>query len=124
MIMLIIYLIISCNSTNYYNVDVSGVKLDAFGKRGNYIDSVDNRINDRIDYYMQKIQEEKIESGETLSVWEVGGKNIIKEEKTWKEEVKSMDSGIQEIVTALTSAIAGVYCLVKTIINIIKKIKK
>ena len=104
-----IYLIISCNSTNYYNVDVSGVKLDAFGKRGNYIDSVDNRINDRAIYNYKEI-EEKI--------------NNFMEENTWKEGVSNMDSGIQEIVTALTSAIAGVYCLVKTIINIVKKLKK
>ena len=103
MIFLMIYLIISCNSTNNYNLDVSGVKLDAFGKRGNYIDSVDNRINDRIDYYMQE--------------------NEIKEEIN-NGEVRNMENGIQEVITALTSAIAGVYCLVKTIINIIKKIKK
>lgn len=102
MILLIIYLIISCNSTNNYNLDVSGVKLDAFGKRGNYIDSVDNRINDRIDYFLQEEFKEEINNG----------------------EVKNMDNGIQEIITALTSAIAGVYCLVKTIINIVKKLKK
>lgn len=103
MILLIIYLTMCCNSTSNYNLDVSGVKLDAFGKRANYIDSIDNRINDRIDYYMQ--QEE------------------IKEEIS-NGEVRNMDSGIQEIVTALTSAIAGIYCLVKTIINIVKKLKK
>lgn len=104
MILLIIYTIICCNSTNNYNLDISGVKLDAFGRRGNYIDSIDNRINDRIDYYMEKNEEikEEIKNG----------------------EVKNMDSGIQEIITALTSAIAGVYCLVKTIINIVKKLKK
>ena len=102
MIMLILYIMISCNSTSNYNLDVSGVKLDAFGKRGNYIDSIDNRIDDRIDNnYIQEIKEEINE-----------------------REVKSMDTGIQEIVTALTSAIAGVYCLVKTIINIVKKLKK
>lgn len=102
MIFLIIYIIISCNSTNTYNTDISGVKLDAFGKRANYIDSVDNRINDRIDYYIQEEFKEEINHG----------------------EVKDMDSGIQEIVTALTSAIAAVYCLVKTIISIVKKLKK
>ena len=103
MIIFIIWFIISCNSTSNYNLDVSGVKLDAFGKRGNYIDSIDNRINDRIDYYMQESEiKEEINDG----------------------EVKAMDSGIQELVTALTSAIAGIYCLVKTIINIVKKVKK
>lgn len=107
MILLIIYIILSCNSTSNYNLDVSGVKLDAFGKRANYIDSIDNRINDRIDYYMQKNEESE----------------EIKEEIK-DGEVKSMDSGIQELITALTSAIAGVYCLVKTIINIVKKIKQ
>nr|DAK50609.1 MAG TPA: hypothetical protein [Microviridae sp.] len=106
MITILIYLIISCNSTSNYNLDISGVKLDAFTKRGNYIDSIDNRINDRIDYYMQKSEEEKIK------------------EEIKNGEVRNMDSGIQEIVTALSSAIAGIYCLVKTIINIVKKLKK
>lgn len=113
MILLTIYLIICCNSTSNYNLDISGVKLDAFGKRANYIDSVDNRINDRIDYYMQS--EEREAEGK--------GKSKIKEEIN-DGEVKEMENGIQEIVTALTSAIAGVYCLVKTIISIVKKIKK
>lgn len=107
--MLMIYLIISCNSTNYYNTDISGVKLDAFGKRGNYIDSIDNRINDRVDYSYKEI-EEKISK--------------IMEENICEEEVRDMDAGIQELITAVTSAIAGVYCLVKTIINIVKKMKK
>ena len=105
MIILILWFIINCNSTASYNLDVSGVKLDAFGKRGNYIDSIDNRINDRIDYYMQECEKE------------------IKEEIK-DGEVKDMDSGIQELITAVTSAIAGIYCLVKTIIKIVKKIKK
>ena len=114
MIMLMIYLIISCNSTNYYSVETTGVKLDVFGKRGNYIDSIDNRINDRVDYNYK-------ERGEAIAYGRLVGN---KEENIWKEEVKDMDAGIQELVTALTSAIAGVYCLVKTIINIVKKIKK
>nr|DAG78028.1 MAG TPA: Spore germination protein GerPC [Microviridae sp.] len=105
MIILMLYLIINCNSTSNYNLDVSGVKLDAFGKRANYIDSIDNRINDRIDYYMQESESE------------------IKEEIN-NGEVKKMENGIQEFVTALTSAIAGIYCLVKTIMNIVKKLKK
>lgn len=109
MICLILYFIISCNSTNYYNTDISGIKLDAFAKRGNYIDSIDNRINNRIDNNNKEI-EEKI--------------NNFMEENIWKEEVKDMDAGIQELMTAITSAIAGVYCLVKTIINIVKKFKK
>lgn len=104
MIILILYLIINCNSTANYNLDVSGVKLDAFGKRGNYIDSVDNRINDRIDYYMQEIEKE--------------------EEGNKKKEVRTLEAGIQELITAVTSAIAGIYCLVKTIINLMKKVKK
>lgn len=105
MIIFILCFIINCNSTSNYNLDVSGVKLDAFGKRGNYIDSIDNRINDRIDYYMQE-NEQKIK------------------EEIKNGEVRNMDSGIQELMTAITSAIAGIYCLVKTIINIIKKVKK
>ena len=102
MICLLIFIIMCCNSTNNYNTDISGVKLDAFGKRANYIDSVDNRINDRIDYYMQEEIKEEIKNG----------------------EVRNMENGLQEAITALTSAIAGIYCLVKTIINIVKKAKK
>lgn len=34
-----------------------------------------------------------------------------------------MESGINEIITAVTSAIAAIYCLVKTIINVVKKVK-
>lgn len=111
MICLIIYILICCNSTNYYNVDVSGVKLDALGKRGNYIDSIDNRINGRTNNNYKEREEE-------IAYERLEGNNL------WKEEVKDMDAGIQELVTAFTSAIAGVYCLVKTIINIVKKIKK
>lgn len=103
MICLITLIMIGCQSTNYFNTDVSGVKLDAFGKRGNYIDSVDNRINDRIiDNYLED----------------------FKEEGQWEEEVRNMDAGLQELMTAISSAIAGVYCLVKVIINIVKKVKK
>lgn len=40
------------------------------------------------------------------------------------KEVRNMENGLNEVITALGSAIAGVYCLVKTIINLIKKIKK
>ena len=104
MICLMILIIISCNSTNQYNIDVSGVKLDAFAKRANYVDSIDNRVNDRINYYLEEI--------------------FNKNEEIKTEEVSKMDAGIQELITALTSAIAGVYCLVKTILGLIKKIKK
>lgn len=40
------------------------------------------------------------------------------------KEVRNMENGLNEVITALGSAIAGIYCLVKTIINLIKKIKK
>lgn len=112
MILLMIYLIISCQSTNYYNVDVSGVKLDAFGKRGNYIDSIDNRINGRTNNY--NIQSES-QIQEMI--------REVKEDLSWEEEVKDVDAGLQELMTAISSAIAGVYCLVKVIINIVKKVK-
>lgn len=35
-----------------------------------------------------------------------------------------MESNLQELMTAITSAIAAIYCVVKTIINITKKVKK
>lgn len=40
------------------------------------------------------------------------------------KEVRDMENGLNEVITALGSAIAGIYCLVKTIINLIKKVKK
>lgn len=36
---------------------------------------------------------------------------------------KKMDSDINTIITAITSAIAGIYCAVKTILNLVKKLK-
>lgn len=40
------------------------------------------------------------------------------------KEVRNMENALTEVITALGSAIAGIYCLVKTIINLVKKIKK
>lgn len=96
MICLIILIILSCQSTNTYYVENNGAKLELGNKRGSYIDSIDNRGYDRAN-------------------------NNYKENE--QEEVKTMESGLQELMTAISSAIAGVYCLVKTIINIVKKVK-
>ena len=110
MICLIIYIIISCQSTNYYTVENSGVKVDAFGKRGNYIDSSDYRNNNRIDYSYKEIEEKIDETFKNMEVINNG-------------EVRNMED-MNSILTALGSAIAGIYCLVKTIVAAIKKIKK
>ena len=100
MICLMIYLIISCQSTNTYYLENAGVKVELANKRGSYIDSVDNRTYDRTNNYNKEI-EEKIKNG----------------------EVRKMED-INTILTALGSAIAGIYCLVKTIIAAVKKMKK
>lgn len=101
MIFLILLIIFNCKSTNYY--EVNGVKNELFTKRqGNYINDIgSNRTNNRTNYnYHEEI--EKIE---------------IKEEEAMKLE------DLNSIITAVGSAIAGIYCAVKTIINAIKKIK-
>lgn len=101
MICLILLIILNCKSTNYY--EVNGVKNELFTKRqGNYINDISsNRTDDRTNYnYHEAI--EKIE--------------IRDEEVTKVEDLNS-------IITAVGSAIAGIYCAVKTIINTIKKIK-
>lgn len=100
MICLILLILVNCQSTNYY--EAVGIKNELFTKRqGNYINATSNiGIDNRTNYYNQEIKEE-INNG----------------------EVKNMED-MQSIVTALGSAIAGVYCLVKTIINAFKKMKK
>lgn len=104
----LLILLLSCQSTNYY--EVAGVKNELFTKRqGNYINDIsDYRTNNRVSDYNKEI-EEKVEHYMEVGVWEKG--------------VKSMED-INSIVTALGSAIAGVYCLIKTIIAAIKKAKK
>lgn len=111
MICFLIYILISCQSTNYYNVETSGLKIDAFGKRGNYIDSSDYRSNNRIDNSYKEV-EEKIQQFFEKNT------EVIK-----NGEVKKVED-MNAILTALGSAIAGIYCLVKTIVAAIKKIKK
>lgn len=52
------------------------------------------------------------------------GKSTEKTNNLEKSEVINMESMLTELTTAITSAIAGVYCLVKVIMNIIAKFKK
>lgn len=107
MICLIILIIVSCHSTNYY--EVNGLKNEILTrKQGNiYTNIVDYRVNNRVDDNNKEI-EEKVEHYKEVGVWE--------------REVNNMED-INSIVTALGSAIAGVYCLIKTIIAAIKKAK-
>ena len=92
---------LSCQSTNYY--EVAGIKNELFTKReGTKINSsIDHRVIDRAINFSNKEQLEKKE-----------------------EEVIKMESDFNALITTITSAIAGVYCAVKSIIMFIKKIKK
>lgn len=96
MICLILLIMLSCQSTNYY--EVAGIKNELFTRReGTAIDnSIDYRAIDRAFDYINEEKEE--------------------------EEVSKM--GESEIVTMITSIIAGLYAVAKTIINLINKFKK
>lgn len=91
---------LSCQSTNYY--EAVGIKNELFTKReGTHInDYVNSRAIDRAIDFNYKEQQEKQEE---------------------QEEVKNMEQ--PEIITMITSIIAGLYAVVKTIIDLIKKIK-
>lgn len=108
MICLMILILLGCQSTNYY--EAVGIKNELFTrKQGNSIaDTVNNRTNDRTHNNNEEV-EEKIAT--------------FMEGRIREEEVSKMED-INSIVTALGSAIAGVYCLIKTIIAAIKKVKK
>lgn len=114
MICLIIYILMACQSTNTTYVENAGAKIELANKRGSYIDSIDNRTYDRVDNNYKK-EEEQWEQKETLTNF----LTLLSQE----EGVKKMED-LQGIITALGSAIAGVYCLIKTIIAAIKKTKK
>ena len=102
MICLMIYILICCQSTNTYFLENNGAKIELANKRGSYIDSVDNRTYDRTNNnYKEKEFKEEIKFG----------------------EVRKME-GLNELLTVIGSAIAGVYCAVKAIYSFIKKIKK
>ena len=130
MICLILLMILSCQSTSYY--EVAGIKNELFSRKEGTVnnDFINHRDIDRIINNLFKTKKEKEgisvdrngrgtmagESDEHVSVWEVGGNNSN------KKEVSNM--GESEIITMITSIIAGLYAIVKTIINLIKKIKK
>lgn len=101
MICLILLMMLSCQSTSYY--EVAGIKNELFTRReGTAInDFINNRAFDRAFDIVEKTQPEK--------------------QKINNEEVRNMGEG--EVVTMITSIIAGLYAVVKTIINLIKKIK-
>lgn len=99
MICLILLTMLCCQSTNYY--EMAGIKNELFTrKEGTAIDhSINYRAIDRaFDFSNEEQKEEK------------------------EKEVSNM--GESEIVTMISSIIAGLYAVVKTIINLIKKFKK
>lgn len=102
MICLILLTILSCQSTNYY--EMAGIKNELFGrKEGTSINHMfDSRTFDRA--YNTVFEEE------------------MEKSKEKEEEVREM--GENELITMVTSIIAGLYAVVKTIINLINKFKK
>lgn len=116
MICLILLLIMNCQSTNYY--EVAGVKNELFTKREGTHNSNTSGfgINDRIDNYNKKAQ---VKGWAEVTV--NNSADMLVDSN--KKEVRELED-MQNIVTALGSAIAGIYCLVKTIINAIKKVKR
>lgn len=109
MICLILLMMLSCQSTNYY--EMAGIKNELFTRReGTRInDFINNRAIDRALH---------INMEEQSNEWEEGW------EKSKEKEVTNMESDFNTLITTITSAIAGVYCAVKAIIMFIKKIKK
>lgn len=112
MICLILLIMLSCQSTNYY--EVAGIKNELFTKReGTRInDFIDHRAIDRAINLNNKEQQEEWEAEEQ------GKLNLN------KKEVRTMDADFSNLITTITSAMAGVYVAVKTIIAFIKKVKK
>lgn len=98
MICLILLTILSCQSTNYY--ELAGIKNELFTRREG------TAINDSINY--RAIDR----------AFDTSNKDKEKKEK----EVSEM--GESEVVTMITSIIAGLYAVVKTIIDLINKFKK
>lgn len=99
MICLILLTIISCQSTNYY--EMAGIKNELFTRREG------TAINDSINY-------RAIDRAFDFSEED--------EKKEEEKEVKNM--GESEVITMITSIIAGLYAVVKTIISLIKKFQK
>ena len=112
MICLILLIMLSCQSTNYY--EVAGIKNELFTrKEGTRIDGfIDYRAIDRAINLNNKEQQEKREA----EGQEQGKLN--------KKEVRAMDGDFSNLITTITSAMAGIYVAIKTIIAFIKKIKK
>lgn len=113
MICLILLMMLSCQSTNYY--EVAGIKNELFTKReGTRInDFIDYRAIDRAINYSIEEKQEKREKREAVVEGYIN-----------KKEVVNMEGDFNSLITTITSAIAGVYCAVKAIIMFIKKIKK
>ena len=107
MICLILLMMLSCQSTNYY--EMAGIKNELFtSKQGTRInDFINNRAIDRAMALNDKKE------------WEAERKGKSKE-----KEVNNMEGDFNALITTITSAIAGIYCAVKAIIMFIKKIKK
>lgn len=101
MICIILLIMLSCQSTNYY--EVAGIKNELFTRRKG------TTINDFIN------------SGAIDRAFNIDSEKKVKEEEKEKEVIHM---GEGEIVTMITSIIAGLYAIIKTIINLIKKFKK
>lgn len=121
MICLIILIIISCNSTNYY--EINGLKNEILTRKqgSSYTNIIDYRANNRVgNNNKEEGWTEAVTSTEESGI---GGESLDKEVIVWEKEVKNMEN-LNELITVIGSAIAGVYCAVKAIINAIKSLKK
>nr|DAT93976.1 MAG TPA: hypothetical protein [Microviridae sp.] len=103
MICLILLMMLSCQSTNYY--EIAGMKNELFTKREGTV--VNDFINSRaIDRAFDINNEEQQEQQEK------------------QKEVRNMDGDFSNLITTITSAMAGIYVAIKTIIAFVKKLKK
>ena len=81
-----------------------------------YINYGGDRYDNSVNYTNNKMEVEKCGEVTTMNITEYP-------QKILKKEVRKMED-INTIITAIGSAIAGIYCAIKTIIGVIKKVKK
>lgn len=110
---------ISCNSmlqnkgTVYYVNTKGGDTNEGLDNKDfinyNMLDSAWRRLNGLFNARGKAIESATTSEGET---------------RTNNKEVRELESLLTELTTAVTSAIAGIYCLVKVILSIVNKFKK
>ena len=79
-------------------------------------------INNENKVYFGSVYQERRQE-DSLQLSNNYRETIYKTNETTKRGDVKMEADISNLITVITSAIAGVYCAVKTIINLIKKTK-